>query len=77
VFSPDGQRIVTASDDATARVWDASSGQLRATLRGHTSAVSSAVFSPDGQRIVTASNDNAARVFHVVTLSEIAVLLSK
>src|SRR5205823_4085368 len=26
-FSPDGKRIVTASDDKTARVWDAQSGQ--------------------------------------------------
>ena len=25
-FSPDGQRIVTASQDGTARVWDAASG---------------------------------------------------
>jgi WD40 repeat protein len=26
-FSPDGTRIVTASDDGTARIWDARSGQ--------------------------------------------------
>ena len=34
-FSPDGTRIVTASDDKTARVWDASSGKVLATLAGH------------------------------------------
>jgi WD40 repeat protein len=27
-FSPDGQRVVTASDDSTARVWNAASGQV-------------------------------------------------
>jgi WD40 repeat protein len=27
VFSPDGKRIVTASDDGTARIWDAASGR--------------------------------------------------
>jgi WD40 repeat protein len=32
MFSRDGQRIVTASRDKTARVWDAASGQLLATL---------------------------------------------
>ena len=62
VFSPDGQRILTASDDKTARVWNAASGQLLATLQGHTESVKSAVFSPDGQRIVTASYDKTARV---------------
>jgi WD40 repeat protein len=77
VFSPDGQRIVTASDDQTARVWNATSGQLLATLQGHTKAVWTAAFSPDGQRIVTASGDETARVFRVVTLSEIAEVLAR
>ena len=77
VFSPDGQHIVTASWDGRARVWNASSGQLLATLQGHTGYVASAVFSPDGQRIVIASGDNTARVLRVVTVSEIAELLSK
>ena len=34
-FSPDGSRIVTASDDKTARIWDAASGKEIAVLRGH------------------------------------------
>jgi hypothetical protein len=32
-FSPDGLRIVTASDDNTARVWNAASGQLFSQAR--------------------------------------------
>jgi WD40 repeat protein len=54
-FSPDGSRIVTASDDKTARIWDAASAKEIAVLRGHEANVFSAAFSPDGSRIVTAS----------------------
>ena len=61
-FSPDGKRLVTASRDKTARVWDASTGQELVQLR-HDNAVYSAAFSPDGRRIVTASADNTARVW--------------
>ena len=49
-FSPDGQRVVAASDDQTAQVRSALNGQLLATLRGHSAFVQNAVFSPDGQR---------------------------
>ena len=53
MFSLDGKRVVTASEDNTARVWDAESGRTLATLTGHQGFVNSAVFSPDGKRVVT------------------------
>ena len=54
-FSPDGQRVVTASEDKTARLWDAASGKPIGEPMKHEGAVCSAQFSPDGQRVVTAS----------------------
>ncbi len=63
-FSPDGSKIVTASDDKTARVWDVQ-GHLLHQLTGHQKLVISASFSPDGSKIVTASFDNTARVWDV------------
>ena len=47
-FSGDGSRIVTASFDRTARLWDAATGKEIAVLRGHEDIVRSAAFSGDG-----------------------------
>ncbi len=66
-FSPDGKRIVTASGDFTARVWDAQTGQALMEPVKHSGGLNSAQFSPDGKRIVTASEDRTARVWDVVS----------
>jgi WD40 repeat protein/tRNA A-37 threonylcarbamoyl transferase component Bud32 len=66
-FSPDGSRIVTASWDKTAKVWDARSGAELLTLKGHSRGVWSASFSPDGSRIVTGSLDKTAKVWDAKT----------
>ena len=50
-FSPDGKRIVTASEDRTARIWDAATGREIVVLRGHENWVWTAVFDADGSRI--------------------------
>ncbi len=73
-FSPDGARIVTASSDGTARVWDSTSGIEIATLEGHEGPVNSASFSPDARRVVTASSDGTARVWDARSGREIATL---
>ena len=73
-FSPDGARIVTASADETARIWDAATGKEITVLRGHENRVTSAAFSPDGARIVTASWDKTARIWDAATGKEITVL---
>jgi WD40 repeat protein/serine/threonine protein kinase len=61
-FSPDGQRIVAALQDGTARVWNPGDPAEPVVLRGHESMLRSAAFSPEGMRIVTASGDKTARV---------------
>ena len=74
LFSPDGSRVLTASDDTTARLWDANSGTEIATLHGHKSIVASASFSPDGSRVITASHDATARIWNANSGETIAVL---
>ena len=56
-------RLLTASDDKTAKVWSAVSGECLRTLSGHTFFVNSAVFSADGQQVLTASLDRTAKVW--------------
>jgi WD40 repeat protein/serine/threonine protein kinase len=63
LFSRNERRVLTASDDGTARVWDAETGNVLVQFTGHTNRLTSAEFSPDGKRVVTASHDKTARVW--------------
>ena len=73
-FSPDGKRIATASQDKTAKVWDAATGELLLTLTGHTESVNGIVYSPDGKRIATSSDDHTAKVWDAATGEELLTL---
>jgi len=75
IFSPDGEHILTASDDGTARLWDAI-GQELAVLEGHKDPVKSAIFSLDGERILTTSDDGTARLWDAAG-QELAVLTDR
>src|SRR5580700_12242315 len=66
-FSPDGARLSTASEDKTARVWNAATGELLHTLSGHADAVFAAPFSPDGSKIATVSADLTPRLWDART----------
>ena len=66
-WCPDGSRVVTASDDNTAKIWDTETGKLLHTLSGHTYWVYAASWSPNGSRIATASDDGTARIWDAKT----------
>uniref|UniRef100_A0A7C4QLF4 Serine/threonine protein kinase n=1 Tax=Schlesneria paludicola TaxID=360056 RepID=A0A7C4QLF4_9PLAN len=65
VFSRDGQRLLSASYDKTARLWSLADGREIKAFRGHTWWVWQAVFSPAEDRLVTVSQDGTAIVWDV------------
>jgi len=66
-FSPDGQRVVTASYDCTAKVWDAGTGRLLATYVRSGSGLKQARFSPDGRRVATGTTEGGVQIWDAAT----------
>jgi WD40 repeat protein len=64
-WSPDGRRVITASEDGTARVWDAATGAAIGAPLAHPAGrwVTAALVTPDGQRIVTLCTDSNVRLW--------------
>ncbi len=62
-FSPDGNYVVTASEDGAAQIWKVGAGKSVATLRGHILGVQSAIFTPDGKSVITAGADHTVRLW--------------
>ncbi len=63
-FSPDGRALLTGGDDSAARLWDISSGELKAEMRGHDGLIRSAAYSPDGGLIAAADEGGAIRIWN-------------
>jgi WD40 repeat protein len=72
-FSPNGQYLLTASYDRTARVWDPRSGQPVTPPLTHGGYVIACAFSPDSRKIVTGSYDNTARIWDAATGEPLAM----
>ena len=75
VLSPDGKFLATASGFQV-HVWDARSGELIATLEGHTADVNVLAFSPDGQ-VLTSESPVEVKTWSLKTRAETASRIKK
>ncbi|HEY2249547.1 MAG TPA: WD40 repeat domain-containing protein, partial [Planctomycetaceae bacterium] len=73
-FSPDGQRLASASHDGTLRIWDVKTGKTLQVLKGHTEPVHGVAWKPDGQQVVSGSLDKTARIWNVDTATATTVM---
>jgi WD40 repeat protein/serine/threonine protein kinase len=74
-FSSDGQKILTASADGTARLWDTAGNPIGPVLQ-HEGPVKVACFGPNGKTILTAGDDRTARLWDVATGKPIGAPMS-
>ena len=63
VFTPDGQRLASAGDDGTVRLWDLATDQEVLTLQEHVGPVRYVACSPDGTRLASAGDDGTIKVW--------------
>lgn len=63
-FSPDGQTLVTASEDNTVRIWSVDGQELK-RLSGQNQLFRSVKFSPDGKKIAAISADNTVKLWTI------------
>jgi WD40 repeat protein len=62
-LSPDGNLIAVGSREGRLHVWDAITGQKRATIDAHRGGVLSVDFAPDGRRLITSGGDTTMLVW--------------
>ncbi|WP_437618750.1 nSTAND1 domain-containing NTPase [Sorangium sp. So ce1151] len=74
LFSPDGTRVITVSDDKYALIHRADGPGEPLRLSGHVDGLTSAAWSHDGTRVVTTSRDRTARIWRADGSGELAVL---
>lgn len=65
-FSPD-DKILFSAGDKEIRIWDASTGALRASLVGHTKASHAVAISPDGKRMASSSEEGTLILWNAVS----------
>ncbi|GFP54349.1 vegetative incompatibility protein HET-E-1 [Trichoderma asperellum] len=65
-----GRYVASGSDDGTIKIWDATTGTERQTLKGHSSSVRAVAFSGNGRYIASGSDDKTIKIWDATTGTE-------
>ncbi|KAG2737117.1 WD40 repeat-like protein, partial [Suillus brevipes Sb2] len=80
VYSPDTTLIATGGwhgqdvDEHPIKIWDAKTGKLVATLKGHTGSVLCLAWTKDGKTLISGSSDHSIRTWNTTNWQLTAVL---
>jgi WD40 repeat protein len=75
-FSPDGDRLVSGSQERVVKLWDTATARELARLGEHDAAVFAVAFSPDGRQVASGGFDKVIRLWNVDGLSKSAPLVA-
>ena len=74
-ITPDGDKFVSASEDATIKIWNLTSGSLIKTLTGHNNSINAVAIAPDGKTIISASDDKTLKIWNLETGEELLTII--
>ncbi len=69
-------QLASAATDATARVWDATSGRQIYKLENHSGAINDVAFTGEGNQLVTASEDGSCRLWSMTNGEMLATIVT-
>lgn len=77
LWSPDGERLLSAGKHGAVQIWDIKSGRTERTLRDHKGDVTSLALNGDGSTLFTGGRDGTIRIYETKEWKEKGNLLNQ